>query len=169
MAGRLRLHIGWSNSLGWYEGFCLLVAVNPAGAITGFGFASASTKDQPLAESFFALRARPDPRLQSVGLAALGPYVVDKGLEGEDNHRRWLHRYGAQLICPPKRTDRKSTRLNSSHANISYAVLCLKIKKQTAAPPPYTLHRAAPTRPVSHRPSAAPHSFRPHHLLPYRR
>src|SRR3712207_7360702 len=26
------------------------------------------------------------------------------------------------------RTDRKSTRLNSSHANISYAVFCLKIK-----------------------------------------
>src|SRR3712207_7520957 len=30
---------------------------------------------------------------------------------------------------PPK--DRKSTRLNSSHANISYAVFCLKKKKQT--------------------------------------
>src|SRR3712207_7508853 len=29
---------------------------------------------------------------------------------------------------PP--TDRKSTRLNSSHANISYAVFCLKKKKQ---------------------------------------
>src|SRR3712207_7300448 len=28
-----------------------------------------------------------------------------------------------------KRTDRKSTRLNSSHANISYAVFCLKKKK----------------------------------------
>src|SRR3712207_7466738 len=27
------------------------------------------------------------------------------------------------------RADRKSTRLNSSHANISYAVLCLKKKK----------------------------------------
>src|SRR3712207_8886048 len=26
--------------------------------------------------------------------------------------------------------DRKSTRLNSSHANISYAVFCLKIKKK---------------------------------------
>src|SRR5258707_2651416 len=26
--------------------------------------------------------------------------------------------------------DRKSTRLNSSHANISYAVFCLKTKKQ---------------------------------------
>src|SRR3712207_8783257 len=28
--------------------------------------------------------------------------------------------------------DRKSTRLNSSHANISYAVFCLKKKKPTA-------------------------------------
>src|SRR3712207_4745756 len=30
---------------------------------------------------------------------------------------------------PPRETDRKSTRLNSSHANISYAVFCLKKKK----------------------------------------
>src|SRR3712207_8914271 len=29
----------------------------------------------------------------------------------------------------PARRDRKSTRLNSSHANISYAVFCLKKKK----------------------------------------
>src|SRR3712207_7874651 len=29
--------------------------------------------------------------------------------------------------------DRKSTRLNSSHANISYAVFCLKKKKNKAA------------------------------------
>src|SRR3712207_7121650 len=29
--------------------------------------------------------------------------------------------------------DRKSTRLNSSHANISYAVFCLKKKKHTRA------------------------------------
>src|SRR3712207_8779912 len=29
--------------------------------------------------------------------------------------------------------DRKSTRLNSSHANISYAVFCLKKKKQDVA------------------------------------
>src|SRR3712207_8492634 len=28
--------------------------------------------------------------------------------------------------------DRKSTRLNSSHANISYAVFCLKKKKQSS-------------------------------------
>src|SRR5258707_8140968 len=30
--------------------------------------------------------------------------------------------------------DRKSTRLNSSHANISYAVFCLKKKKQNQHP-----------------------------------
>src|SRR3712207_7755127 len=30
--------------------------------------------------------------------------------------------------------DRKSTRLNSSHANISYAVFCLKKKKQHVIP-----------------------------------
>src|SRR3712207_7783854 len=30
------------------------------------------------------------------------------------------------------RKDRKSTRLNSSHANISYAVFCLKKKKTTS-------------------------------------
>src|SRR3712207_7490760 len=30
---------------------------------------------------------------------------------------------------PPQALDRKSTRLNSSHANISYAVFCLKKKK----------------------------------------
>src|SRR5688572_30935483 len=30
---------------------------------------------------------------------------------------------------PPRRLDRKSTRLNSSHSQISYAVFCLKKKK----------------------------------------
>src|SRR6266704_5453150 len=31
---------------------------------------------------------------------------------------------------PPARPDRKSTRLNSSHVSISYAVFCLKKKKK---------------------------------------
>src|SRR5258707_8245498 len=35
--------------------------------------------------------------------------------------------------CQECRLDRKSTRLNSSHANISYAVFCLK-KKRTKLP-----------------------------------
>src|SRR5947209_15980093 len=38
----------------------------------------------------------------------------------------WHRRYHD---CP--KGDRKSTRLNSSHANISYAVFCLKKKKKT--------------------------------------
>src|SRR3712207_8448094 len=33
------------------------------------------------------------------------------------------------------RLDRKSTRLNSSHANISYAVFCLKKKSRSTASP----------------------------------
>src|SRR3712207_7889269 len=37
---------------------------------------------------------------------------------------------GSQILL-----DRKSTRLNSSHANISYAVFCLKKKKTYTRPP----------------------------------
>jgi len=101
--------IGWSNSLGWYEGFCLLTATDPSGVITGFCFGAASTSDQPLAETFFNVRANPNPRLKSVGLAFLGAYVADKGFEGEENHRRWLESYGADLIHPPKRNSRKGS------------------------------------------------------------
>src|SRR3712207_8516755 len=55
---------------------------------------------------------------------------------------------GLGLACATKYTagvvllDRKSTRLNSSHANISYAVFCLK-KKTLSTPhhqPPFFLH-----------------------------
>jgi hypothetical protein len=63
-------------------GFSLLTATDPTAVITGFGFSSASIADQPLAETFFAVRARPSPRIGSAGSAALGPYVVDKGFEG---------------------------------------------------------------------------------------
>src|SRR3712207_8889101 len=37
---------------------------------------------------------------------------------------------GTTPKAPVAATDRKSTRLNSSHANISYAVFCLKKKKR---------------------------------------
>src|SRR3712207_7115364 len=36
--------------------------------------------------------------------------------------------------------DRKSTRLNSSHANISYAVFCLKKKNKSCPPAQSTLY-----------------------------
>src|SRR5437868_11852288 len=41
--------------------------------------------------------------------------------------RRRRRRHRARIPCP----DRKSTRLNSSHVSISYAVFCLKKKKKT--------------------------------------
>src|SRR5256885_11506542 len=43
------------------------------------------------------------------------------------------------LVSPEDLRDRKSTRLNSSHLVISYAVFCLKKKKQKT-------HRSVPTK-----------------------
>src|SRR2546422_10884546 len=40
-------------------------------------------------------------------------------------------RGGGTARCRPGLRDRKSTRLNSSHGYISYAVFCLKKKKKT--------------------------------------
>src|SRR3712207_8164655 len=44
-------------------------------------------------------------------------------------HRELLHQDAPKMILAGR--DRKSTRLNSSHANISYAVFCLKKKNYT--------------------------------------
>ena len=86
----------------------MLTAVDPTGVITGFCFGAASTADQPLAETFFNLRANPNPRLISVGSAFWGAsYVADKSFEGGENHRRWLDHYGAEVIHPPKRNSKK--------------------------------------------------------------
>jgi hypothetical protein len=97
---------GWSNRLGWYEGFHLLVAVTSGGVITGFGFAAASTKDQPLAETFFATRQHPAPRLPSAGESVCGVYLVDTGFEGRAWHQHWWATYGIQVIGRPRRTSR---------------------------------------------------------------
>src|SRR5438128_6725427 len=40
------------------------------------------------------------------------------------------HRGGTLTLRDAPRADRKSTRLNSSHGSISYAVFCLKKKKK---------------------------------------
>src|SRR3712207_7566896 len=60
----------------------------------------------------------------------------DQARRGDPTERCLSHRRGVggrareQLGNPTRRgyEDRKSTRLNSSHANISYAVFCLKKK-----------------------------------------
>src|SRR2546430_3910200 len=44
--------------------------------------------------------------------------------------------------------DRKSTRLNSSHSQISYAVFCLKKKNKTNTTPPPSTRYPAPRNPT---------------------
>src|SRR3712207_7580675 len=57
---------------------------------------------------------------------------------GDDLDRDDVVRAQAVLAGHPAdaaaEVDRKSTRLNSSHANISYAVFCLKKKKKQQSP-----------------------------------
>src|SRR3712207_8362436 len=74
------------------------------------------------------------------GQAAASPAACGSG-QGEDGgtmdelgFHRTLHRPGTLLDVGAHDGDRKSTRLNSSHANISYAVFCLKKKKQDRQP-----------------------------------
>src|SRR3712207_7248089 len=57
----------------------------------------------------------------------------DRIERGQRRLRHEAQRAGARRPHPLRqgRQDRKSTRLNSSHANISYAVFCLKKKKKT--------------------------------------
>src|SRR3712207_7457050 len=60
------------------------------------------------------------------------PQLTTLGVEDRETGAD-LVREREQVELPAQ--DRKSTRLNSSHANISYAVFCLKKKKQTIRKP----------------------------------
>lgn len=96
-------NIGWSTRLGWYNGFHGLISVNPIGVITGFAFASASEKDQPMADTFFALRHFPNPDLPSVGHFTYAYYLADNGFVGAANALHWNLDYGAMLCAAPAR------------------------------------------------------------------
>src|SRR5205085_3150352 len=57
--------------------------------------------------------------------------VVEQALDAEDHVHIFLAINAApRLIFRGQQQDRKSTRLNSSHSQISYAVFCLKKKKK---------------------------------------
>src|SRR5437899_6714634 len=78
---------------------------------------------------FFFLMIRRPPR------STLFPYTTlfrsadaARGVLGDLLRRRESFETG---IVPFSKLDRKSTRLNSSHLGISYAVFCLKKKKKT--------------------------------------
>src|SRR5688572_31371788 len=69
-------------------------------------------------------------RLRAAGLAR----VVERGrLERHEIRRLERHPVGRERMLDrlvlADRPDRKSTRLNSSHSQISYAVFCLKKKR----------------------------------------
>lgn len=100
--------IGHSSRLGWYEGFHLLVACDPSGVITGYGFGPGSSKDQNLAESLLWARANTDPRLPSAGEEHSGWYVADKGFEGQQRHERWHDEYKAEVVNAPRRTSKQA-------------------------------------------------------------
>src|SRR3712207_8398603 len=55
--------------------------------------------------------------------------LIIKGMDGAIGSKTVTYDF-ARLTEGAKEVDRKSTRLNSSHANISYAVFCLKKKKK---------------------------------------
>ena len=104
MAGRA--DYGYSSREGTFFGFHVLVSVSPQGVICGFAFGPGSAKEQKLAECFFALRRRPDPRLPSVGIRQTEYYVADKGFAGRELHARWQQDYGARLLSLVPRRDR---------------------------------------------------------------
>src|SRR5258705_7892626 len=65
--------------------------------------------------------------------STLFPYTTLFRSEGGAHAGGWEGEVGCRraLWNPPPHPDRKSTRLNSSHLGISYAVFCLKKKKKT--------------------------------------
>src|SRR5256885_7311878 len=75
--------------------------------------------------------------------STLFPYTRSSDLESGQIHRNDVKRLlqpgdvvaeiARRLLADPVHQDRKSTRLNSSHLVISYAVFCLK-KKHTTSP-----------------------------------
>jgi len=98
--------IGYSNRIGWYDGFNLNVAIGSTGIITGFGFAAGNRNDTALADSFLALRRCPNPRFSSVGAWTAKPYLADKGYVGDKNFIYWRQVHQAIVISPPQRRSR---------------------------------------------------------------
>src|SRR3712207_7417108 len=91
----------------------------------------------PYTTLFRSQALRPHPQ-ESLDVVQGGGDDVDPAVEVLDSVYRHLGCVQATLLCQeqqlgveePPLVDRKSTRLNSSHANISYAVFCLKKKKK---------------------------------------
>src|SRR3712207_7192506 len=81
----------------------------------------------PYTTLFRSVARSVDSFIVKIGYNALFPLYVTVHLDELEVHPSTVHAANGLvlfLVC----LDRKSTRLNSSHANISYAVFCLKKK-----------------------------------------
>src|SRR3712207_7337515 len=86
---------------------------------------------------FFFLMIRRPPRSTLFPYTTLfrsrhhghGGVHAQGGQPGDQERQGAIEEADRPRQAAPPATDRKSTRLNSSHANISYAVFCLKKKK----------------------------------------
>src|SRR3712207_8534711 len=85
--------------------------------------------------TLFRSIAGPVEHIAPIGAGAAVPVASDRAVDGtaKDSDSGGCAgnlRGGKKGGFMKRRSDRKSTRLNSSHANISYAVFCLKKKRQ---------------------------------------
>src|SRR3712207_8201501 len=87
-------------------------------------------------QRLFFLNDTATTEIYSLSLHAALPICSRRGREEAIPRARESRRVRPRLRQPRRPVrDRKSTRLNSSHANISYAVFCLKKTKQPATSP----------------------------------
>src|SRR5205814_8720722 len=84
--------------------------------------------DPPTRAPFFFFNDPAPPELYTLSLHDALP--ICRGLAAAGNQPPALHRHDSSRR---HRGDRKSTRLNSSHLGISYAVFCLKKKNERGA------------------------------------
>src|SRR5256886_12646347 len=82
----------------------------------------------------YTLSLRDALPISSHGLSGVHALFLDEPARAACAQRGWLLRRDCQFHWCNRgytsETDRKSTRLNSSHSQISYAVFCLKKKKK---------------------------------------
>src|SRR2546430_7733037 len=80
--------------------------------------------------TLFRSRVRDVATRQRRAVHDLLPQQVRDGDFRRGNEKQVVRLGAVGVVREPRQLDRKSTRLNSSHSQISYAVFCLKKKKK---------------------------------------
>src|SRR2546430_9070015 len=93
----------------------------------------------PYRSTFFFFNDTATTEIYTLSLHDALPISADDGPHHAGRHRGRGARSPARPAADDRGADRKITRLNSSHSQISYAVFCLKKKKNNT-----TLHVADP-------------------------